>query len=61
MTFAEVMQEILLVSEVFFIVYLIGYASFLFASVIVGGNEVFEGLKKKAASKRNTSRLLCTN
>jgi len=47
MTFAEVMQEILLVSEVFFIVYLIGYASFLFASVIVGGNEVFEGLKKK--------------
>ena len=33
--------------EMFFIAYLIGYASFLFISVLVGSNEAFEGIKKK--------------
>jgi len=45
--FVEIMKSVLMFFEVFFIIYLIGYASFLFASVVVGSNEVFEGLKKK--------------
>lgn len=43
----ETVKTILSVAEIFFIVYLIGYASFLFLSVVIGSNEVFEGLKKK--------------
>ena len=43
----EMFKTILLIAEVFFIIYLIGYASILFVSVVVGSNEVFEGLKKK--------------
>ena len=43
----EIFKNILMFAEIFFLIYLIGYASFLFASVIVGSNEVFEGLKKK--------------
>lgn len=43
----SIIKNILLFSEVFFVIYLLGYASFLFISVIVGSNELFEGLKKK--------------
>lgn len=47
MDWVSIIKDILLFSEFFFVIYLIGYASFLFVSVIVGGNEVFEGLKKR--------------
>lgn len=40
-------QAVLAVFEIFFVVYLVGYATFLFVSVVVGGNEIFEGIKKK--------------
>lgn len=40
-------RELLSFFEVFFVIYLIGYSSFLFASVIVGGNEVFEDNKRR--------------
>ena len=43
----ETLTYILYGIELFFIIYLVGYASFLFCSVLVGGNEVFEGLRKK--------------
>ena len=43
----EAVKVVLTIFETFFVVYLIGYASFLFASVIMGSNEVFEGLKKR--------------
>ena len=33
--------------ETFFLIYLLGYASFLFASVIAGSNQLFEDVKKK--------------
>lgn len=47
MDWMSIIKNIVAFSEIFFVVYLIGYASFLFFSVIVGSNEVFEGLKKK--------------
>lgn len=40
-------QAILAFFGIFFVVYLVGYATFLFASVVVGGNEIFEGVKKR--------------
>ncbi len=43
----EVIKNVIEGFEVFFIIYLIIYASFLFLSVLVGSNEVFESLKKK--------------
>ena len=43
----ETMQAILAFFEIFFVVYLVGYSSFLFISVLVGGNEIFEGTKKR--------------
>lgn len=43
----QLMQRILAMAEVFFMIYLIGYSSFLFASVIVGSNQLFDDLKKK--------------
>lgn len=43
----ETARTVLTFFEIFFIVYLAGYSSFLFISVLVGGNEVFEGAKKK--------------
>lgn len=39
-------QTVLAIFEVFFVIYLVGYSSFLFISVLVGGNEIFEGTKK---------------
>lgn len=47
LTQPETLKSILVIVELFFVVYLIGYASFLFCSVLVGGDQVFEGLKKK--------------
>lgn len=44
----KVISDIAEIFSTFFIVYLVGYASFLFISVIVGSNEVFTGIKKKA-------------
>ena len=43
----ETMRTLLSFFEIFFVVYLVGYSSFLFTSVVVGGNEIFEGIKKK--------------
>lgn len=40
-------QTVLAFFEIFFVVYLIGYSSFLFSSVLAGGNENFEGTKKR--------------
>ena len=40
-------QTVLAFFEGFFVLYLVGYSSFLFISVIVGGNEIFEGTKKR--------------
>ena len=39
-------QTVLAFFEIFFVVYLIGYSSFLFSSVLAGGNEIFEGTKR---------------
>ena len=43
----ELIRSIITFAEVFFVVYLIGYASFLFVSVLSGSNETFESMKKK--------------
>lgn len=40
-------KTIIYVASIFFMIYLMGYSTFLFASVIAGSNEVFEDLKKK--------------
>lgn len=40
-------QAVLAFFEIFFVIYLVGYSSFLFISVVAGGNEIFEGTKKK--------------
>ena len=42
----ESVKTILYYAEIFFVIYLIGYSTFLFLSVIVGGNELFEDIKK---------------
>lgn len=42
----ETVKSILSVAEIFFVIYLIGYSTFLFFSVVVGGNELFEDIKK---------------
>lgn len=43
----EQVQRILYYTELFFVVYLFGYSTFLFVSVVSGGNELFENIKKK--------------
>ena len=43
----EMVQNILIYVEVFFVIYLMGYSTFLFVSVVVGGNELFQSIKKK--------------
>lgn len=43
----EFAKTVLYVASIFFMIYLMGYATFLFASVIVGSNEIFEDIKKK--------------
>lgn len=43
----EKVQTILYYTEIFFVIYLLGYSTFMFVSVLSGGNELFENLKKK--------------
>lgn len=43
----EEVQTILYYTEIFFVIYLLGYSTFLFISVVSGGNELFENIKKK--------------
>lgn len=43
----EKVQAILYYTEIFFVIYLLGYSTFLFISVVSGGNELFENIKKK--------------
>lgn len=40
-------KTVLYYVELFFVLYLIGYSTFLFISVITGGNQLFETIKKK--------------
>lgn len=43
----ETVRTILTYVEIFFVIYLLGYSTFLFVSVVSGGNELFESIKKK--------------
>ncbi|MGN0414735.1 MAG: glycosyltransferase [Agathobacter sp.] len=43
----EMIKAVISFAEIFFVVYLIGYASFLFISVLSGCNETFNSMKKK--------------
>ena len=43
----NVVKNLLYYVNIFFVIYLIGYSTFLFASVIVGGNQLYEDQKKK--------------
>lgn len=43
----ETVKVILTYAEVFFVLYLAGYATFLFASMLAGSSELFEDVKKK--------------
>lgn len=43
----ETVKTILTYVEIFFVIYLLGYSTFLFVSVVSGGNELFENIKKK--------------
>ena len=43
----DMVKTILYYVEIFFVLYLIGYSTFLFSSVIVGGNQLYEDQKKK--------------
>ena len=43
----DTVLALLNILEIFFLIYLLGYASFLFASVIAGSNQLFEDIKKK--------------
>lgn len=43
----DTIKAIVAFMEIFFLVYLVGYASFLFVSVVAGSNETFNNMKKK--------------
>lgn len=43
----EAVETILYFTSIFFVVYLLGYSTFLFISVISGENELFENIKKQ--------------
>lgn len=43
----DTIKLLLYYSEIFFVVYLLGYSTFLFVSVLVGGNQLFEDVKKR--------------
>lgn len=43
----DTVKQILKVIEVFFVLYLAGYSTFLFASVLVGSNQLFADIKKR--------------
>ncbi len=51
-------QAVLAFFEIFFVVYLVGYSSFLFISVVAGGNEIFEGTKKSGCATRFTATII---
>ena len=44
----DTVKTILTCVEYFFIVYLIGYSTFLFVSVLVGENQLFEDMRKNS-------------
>lgn len=44
---ADTVKRLLYYSEIFFVAYLLGYSTFLFVSVLVGGNQLFEDVKKR--------------
>ena len=48
----ESISKLLLVTQGFFMLYLIGYASFLFLGVVIGGNELFENIKRNKLRNR---------
>ncbi len=43
----DIVLTLLSILETFFLIYQLGYASFLFASVITGSNQLFDDVKKK--------------
>jgi len=43
----DMIKTVLYYTEIFFVIYLLGYSTFLFVSVLVGGNQLFEDIKKK--------------
>jgi len=43
----DMLKTVLYYTEIFFVVYMLGYSTFLFVSVLVGGNQLFEDVKKK--------------
>lgn len=43
----DTVKQILFVVEIFFVLYLAGYSTFLFASVMVGSNQLFTDIKKR--------------
>ena len=43
----ETVKQILKIAEIVFVLYLAGYSTFLFASVIVGSNQLFTDIKKR--------------
>lgn len=43
----DTVERILKVVEIFFVLYLAGYSTFLFASVLVGSNQLFTDIKKR--------------
>ncbi|WP_325228437.1 hypothetical protein, partial [Oscillibacter sp.] len=44
-------RAVLAFFEVFFIIYLVGYASFLFISVVVGGAGIWEGPRRRGGGR----------
>ena len=43
----EMVKQILKIAEIFFVLYLAGYSTFLFVSVFVGSNQLFTDIKKR--------------
>ena len=43
----DMVKQILRVVEIFFVLYLAGYSTFLFASVLTGSNQLFANIKKR--------------
>ena len=41
----DMLKTVLYYTEIFFVVYMLGYSTFLFVSVLVGGNQLFEDVK----------------
>lgn len=43
----DTVKSILAIAEIIFVIYLMGYSTFLFVSVVYSGNELFESIRKK--------------